>query len=792
MLSDKLRAFAQTLSFQLDPFQITACESIADGRGVLVAAPTGAGKTVVADFAVYCSIASVRDKVFYTTPIKALSNQKFQELQSKYGAENVGLLTGDTNINATARIVVMTTEVLRNMIYAGSELLSDLAFVIMDEVHYLADRFRGAVWEEIIIQLPRSVAVVSLSATVSNAEEFGAWLAEVRGATDIVVSEYRPVPLTQHVLVGDELIDLFTTSASGKVVINESLLRLGGVSGRGGGRGGRNSGSRRSGRGSSTRRIDRWQTINILNRQGLLPAIFFIFSRAGCESALHQVAHADLHLTSSSEKAQIRSIIEAACSDIPEEDLGVLDFWSWSAALEQGVAAHHAGMLPTFKEVVEELFIKRLVKVVFATETLALGVNMPARSVVLERLDKFNGTQRAPITAGEYTQFTGRAGRRGIDPEGHAIIQWRDDTNAEYVASLATKRTYPLYSSFKPTYNMAVNLIDRIGRDATRNILESSFAQFQADRQVVGLARQLAEQRESLEGYSDSFHCSRGDFAEYASIRNSISTLERESSSAAGRQASRSRSDGVKRELDELRRQMRRHPCHQCPDREKHARWAERWFALAKRSRTLEKQIRSRTGAISRTFDRVTDILERLGYLGQSADGRLAATADGERLKRIYGERDLLISECIREGIWSGVDVPTLCALVSVMVHEPRREEEDEAPAMPRGLFRSRYETLLGHWAQLDDLERDGGMPGSSRPSAGFAFAAHRWASGASLHRVLGDGELTAGDFVRRMKQVVDVLDQITHADDGELADQAKAATTALRRGVVLYSNAGQ
>lgn len=772
-----VEAFAKTLDFALDPFQATACTSVASGRGVLVAAPTGAGKTVVADCAVYCAMQAPRDKIFYTTPIKALSNQKFQELQARYGAASVGLLTGDTSINPSARIVVMTTEVLRNMLYASSALLEDLAYVVMDEVHYLADKFRGAVWEEIIIQLPRSVALVSLSATVSNAEEFGAWLGEVRGRTDVVVSEFRPVPLTQHVLVGDELVDLF--DEPGGTTVNSYLVRLGG-------------GPRRSRGGRSRRgpgRADRWQVVEVLNRAGLLPAIVFIFSRVGCESAVAQVARMDLRLTSSAERAQIRETIERACAEIPEEDLGVLGFWAWADALERGVAAHHAGMLPTFKEVVEELFSRRLVKVVFATETLALGVNMPARSVVLERLDKFNGSERAPITPGEYTQLTGRAGRRGIDEEGHAVIQWRDDTDIGSVTTLATKRTYPLYSSFRPTYNMTVNLVDRLGREAARDILESSFAQFQADRAVVGLARQLAGQRESLAAYEESIRCSKGDFRGYAEIRDRLTSLERASSSAAGRASSRAERDGRQSEIARLRTQLRQHPCHQCSHREQHARWAERWLALSRKARGLERQIRSRTGAIARTFDRVTDILRRLGYLSAAEDGRLVATADGDRLKRIYGERDLLISECVRQGIWSGVDPATLAALVSVVVYEPRREDEEAAP-IPKGAFADRFDAMATLWARLDDMERDGGMPGSSRPSAGFALATRRWASGASLHRVLGESELSAGDFVRRMKQVIDVLDQLVQVAEGELADRAASAILAIRRGVVLYSAA--
>jgi ATP-dependent RNA helicase HelY len=355
----------------------------------------------------------------------------------------------------------------------------------MDEVHYLADRFRGAVWEEVIIHLPVRVRMVSLSATVSNAEEFGDWLQAVRGATTVIVSEERPVPLDQHVLVRAKLIDLF--DASGKAAtnrVNPELLRLAkGSLPPGGNR--RKSHNRRSAAhsygGQHVERLNRPGVVDLLDRQNLLPAIFFVFSRIGCDQAVQQVLRAGVRLTTAEERDEIRAVVEDRCRTILDEDLAVLGYWEWLEGLQRGVAAHHAGLLPAFKEVVEELFQRKLVKVVFATETLALGINMPARTVVLEKLQKFNGEARVPITSGEYTQLTGRAGRRGIDVEGHSVIQWGDGLDPQGIASLASRRSYPLNSSFRPTYNMAVNLIEQFGRARTRESLESSFAQFQVN-----------------------------------------------------------------------------------------------------------------------------------------------------------------------------------------------------------------------------------------------------------------------------------------------------------------------
>ncbi|MBC7305134.1 MAG: DEAD/DEAH box helicase, partial [Nocardia sp.] len=377
-LPSELAKFAGEISFDLDPFQRNACAALEDGHSVLVCAPTGAGKTIVGEFAVHMALAS-GGKCFYTTPIKALSNQKFADLTARYGRDSVGLLTGDQSINPGAPVVVMTTEVLRNMLYASSDSLHGLSYVVMDEVHYLADRFRGAVWEEVILHLSPDVRLVSLSATVSNAEEFGAWMETVRGDTAVVVDETRPVPLWQHVMVGRRMFDLFDTKSSDrKVVVDEDLVRFirqresaDRMNGYGGPRG-------RGGRGGNFRPLPRPEVLARLDEENLLPAITFIFSRAGCDGALAQCLRARLDLSRPGEAEQIDEIIEKHTGDLPKGDLEVLGYWEWREALQRGLAAHHAGMLPAFRHTVEELFVKGLVRAVFATETLALGINMPA------------------------------------------------------------------------------------------------------------------------------------------------------------------------------------------------------------------------------------------------------------------------------------------------------------------------------------------------------------------------------------------------------------------------------
>jgi ATP-dependent RNA helicase HelY len=915
-----LGTFRDQYSFELDPFQVQACEALFEGRGVLVAAPTGSGKTVVGEFAVHLALATGR-KAFYTTPIKALSNQKYTDLVRRYGAEAVGLLTGDNTINGEAPVVVMTTEVLRNMLYADSSTLAGLGYVVMDEVHYLADRFRGAVWEEVIIHLPDDVLVVSLSATVSNAEEFGDWLDTVRGDTEVVVSEHRPVPLWQHVMVGQRLFDLFADESIGAAAgagpvatplgllteaqVNPELRRLAreeqridrmtrGRRGHGG-HGGRD----RGGHGKPNRHRgvpSRADVITALDQAGLLPAITFIFSRAGCDAAVAQCLAWGVRLTLPQERDEIRRVVEARCAEIPDEDLAVLGYWEWADALERGVAAHHAGLLPTFKEVVEELFSRGLVKAVFATETLALGVNMPARSVVLEKLVKWNGETHADVTPGEYTQLTGRAGRRGIDVEGHAVVLWQANLDPEAVAGLASTRTYPLRSSFRPTYNMAVNLVDQVGRARAREILETSFAQFQADRAVVGLARQARRQEEALAGYAQAMTCHLGDFTEYAALRRRIADREAELSRSgsrdrradalasleqlrrgdvvriaggrrpgwavvvdpdtpagpegprptvltADRQVHRlslvdlhgplepvtrvpvpksfnSRNPQSRRDLastlrnalgatadapppkrrrersaaadDEhlgrLRQQLRSHPCHGCAEREDHARWAERWWRLKRETDALTRRIEGRTNTIARVFDRVCDLLAERGYLiGDTV------TAQGRRLKRIYAESDLLVAECLREGVWQGLDGPGLAACVSAIVYESRRDD-GVTPRVPSGEVKAALEDTVRIWSALEDRERDHRLDVTREPDFGLSWAVYRWAAGHRLDTVLKDSDLAAGDFVRWCKQVIDLLGQVQQAagegsDAAGLRRAAEDAIDGVRRGVVAYSS---
>ena len=787
-------SFLELLDFALDPFQEQACHALAKGKGVLVAAPTGAGKTIVGEFAIHLAIEK-NQKVFYTTPIKALSNQKFAELVARYGPGRVGLLTGDTNTNSDAQIVVMTTEVLRNMIYANSDSLIELGFVVMDEVHYLADRFRGAVWEEVILHLPKDVKLVSLSATVSNAEEFGAWLEEVRGDTEIVVSEHRPVPLDQHVLFGDELMELFAAGSKNQRVNAElvqkhsSKLRIP--------IGKYTKGKKPKGeldrRFSRIPKISKPEVVEILEDNDLLPAIFFIFSRVGCDAAVRACHQYGVRLTTREEQAEIRYLVEEKTASIADEDLATLGYFEWLSGLERGVAAHHAGMLPAFKEVVEELFLRKLVRVVFATETLALGINMPARTVVLERLDKFNGESRVQITPGEYTQLTGRAGRRGIDTLGHSVIQWSGNLDPASVAGLASKRSYPLISPFKPTANMAVNLIEAFGRKRAREVLETSFAQFQADRSVVGLAKGIREKQISLDGYAKSMECHLGDFFGYSSIRRELSDIEKSLASGRTRQErgkdirqTKGRSE-QERKLAELKVRMKTHPCHLCSHREAHSRWAERWWQLHRETQAILDQIEGRTNLVASTFDKICELLIELGYLDDS-DQDLLVTESGKMLARIYGERDLLVAEALRLKIWDNLDAPSLAAMAAALVYEPRRDDENFEPRAVKGNFQESFTNTQLLWDDLENLAKKHKLPRSSKLEMDLSYPIHRWATGAKLDLVLESADLLPGDFIRWCKQIIDLLEQLAKASEGPISAKARDAVDLVKRGIVAYS----
>ena len=855
--------------FELDPFQRQAIAALDEGRSVLVAAPTGAGKTVVAEHAIERALAA-GGKAFYTTPLKALSNQKFGDLVRRHGADRVGLLTGDTAVNGDAPVVVMTTEVLRNMIYAGARALDDLRYVVLDEVHYLQNAYRGPVWEEVIVHTPGQVRLVCLSATVSNAEELADWITTVRGPTEVVIEERRPVELDNLYLVGDRSSDrvlLLPTLVDGRP--NPEGSRLDAES----------LGPPRRGRRPRRRRYTprRLEVLEALDDSQMLPAIYFIFSRAACDDAVRACLDAGVRLNDPAERDRARAIAEERLVGLSAGDLDVLGYDRFVAGLEAGVASHHAGMVPPFKEVVEHAFAAGLVKMVFATETLSLGINMPARAVVIEKLTKFTGERHEFLTPGDYTQLTGRAGRRGIDDLGHAVVLWSPFVTFDQVAGLASNRTYALTSSFRPTYNMAANLVRRYPPDQAHHLLNLSFAQYQADRDVVRLETSLDRLDRRMARARAEAACDRGDLAGYQALRERLEELRQVHPEARGATVEamgvlqpgdvvalpgtksggrvavisvsqrrggdvrlraltpsrrlvtlgaddfpeppeplgrielpqpylphnsgfqRAVAEGLRRaELThrqpeggasearaQLAAELEAHPVADCPDLAAHLRAAAQLGRLQRQRRQTERGIRGRTESLARQFDRVLQLLERRGYLQG-----WALTPAGERLSRIYHEADLLVAECVADGLFDGLDAPAVAGLASVFTYEARGAGRGPAPWFPSGDLRGRFADIEAIQTRLHGEEAAIGLPPTKVVDAGFVGLAHAWASGGELDELLADEDLTGGDFVRQVKQLIDLLRQLGDVvPRPETGAVARSAADRLYRGVVSASS---
>ena len=836
-MNDTRTSIITNYPFELDRFQNEALDAIDAGRHVVVAAPTGSGKTVVAEYGIE-TMRRRGQRAFYTAPLKALSNQKYRDLLARYGAGEVGLLTGDNAINGDAPTVVMTTEVLRNMIYARSPALDDLGLVVLDEVHFLQDAYRGPVWEEVIIHLPAPIRLVCLSATVSNADELATWIETVRGPTTVVVETRRPVRLDDHYLVGDRTNDqlyFLPTFVGGfpnpdAAKIDAQAVRRGRY-------------GQRPTRGSGQRVLytpGRLDTIELLAARALLPAIYFIFSRNQCEEAARQVTAAGIRLTDSAQRDAIREILDERLAGLDATDLAVLGVDDLAGQLDAGVAPHHAGMVPAFKEVVEQCFTAGLLGAVFATETLAVGVNMPARTVVIEKLTKFTGDHHELLTPGEYTQLTGRAGRRGIDEVGQAVVLWSPFLAFDRVAALASSRSFNLRSAFRPTYNMAANLVRTYTSEQAHHLLNLSFAQYQADRDVVRLEARAERLRASIVAGRADAESSYGDIWEYRAERAAERTEDgrsaRESALSRLRPgdvvrvsrgryrgpavmvASASRKAGMRltvisedaesllvtaddvigpvEAIGKVRlpgtfqpkdRQYRRdvakrlaktslrqgagtgrraptrqgiHPVELDPDLRQRMRAAAQVERLERELAEIDTRVDRHNRSLSREFDRVVGVLEHRGYLDEPADG-WALTAKGTMLASVFHECDLLITECLGVGLLDDVDAPVLAGLLSVFVHEHRSPEPPAPPWFPDATARQRWLRIVAVSEDLSAEERAAGLGAHRPPDPGFFAAAHGWTAGHALSAVVGDEELTGGDFVRTMKQLIDLARQV-------------------------------
>ncbi len=836
------REYLDLLPFEPDAFQIEAAEALEEGLNIVVTAPTGAGKTLVAETAIHLALTKGL-RAFYTTPIKALSNQKYHDLCAYYGRESVGLLTGDHAVRGQAPVVVMTAEVLRNMLYANPEELDGVGVAILDEVHYLANRSRGAVWEEIVIHAPAPLQMVCLSATVSNASEFVGWVKKCRGETRLIRTMERPVPLRDRYALRDRwgpqhfrLLPTFV-QVDGRKRPNPRIMSL-------------LSSGRNRRRFASPRRP---QVVEALFAEGILPAIYFIFSRAGCEAAAAAVSRAGIRLTPPENRQAIRSVAETHTAHLSDQDLEALDYPGWLDRLEAGVAAHHAGMVPAFKEATEELFAEGLLGVVFATETLALGINMPARTVVLESMTKFNGETHEALEPGDYTQLTGRAGRRGIDTEGFGIVLYSRYVPFQDVVKAAGTGAHPLMSSFRITYNMVANLVANYPEERAFELLGSSFADYQQSSRRESETRLAEKLSQKLSEQERDSQCERGSVFEYLEAlrkgRKSTTTspavlrsgdvFEIPSGPRSGRYvvlrriARRSKAPRVlavsesgnalsmgAREmvkgttrLGHLAVPRRRHSDKRALQREMAARLRRMPEKRAPRSGSLngprpgdhpvagcpdaDFHLRRARQAL-RTRRRLEHLQKKDRWSGMGLHTQFKAvralmeewgylkgwevTEAGERLRMVYNERDLLVAESVSRGLFTGLGPEEAAALGSVFVYDPRRSSA-ESVRWPTARLERRWDRLVELAEQLNRSELSRRMSPTGFPEPGCGGDMYRWACGAPL-AYLVEGGLTPGDFVRTARQLVDLLRQLRDAHPG-IADLARHALRRIDRGVV-------
>ncbi len=787
-------AFEASLPWPLDPFQAEAIEKLDGSQGVLVSAPTSSGKTVVAEYAIFRALQE-GSKVIYTTPLKALSNQKFRDFRVQYGEGRVGLVTGENNINEDAAVVVMTTEILRNVIYEDPQRLDLVRHVILDEVHYIDDFPRGSVWEEIIVQAPAHIKFVGLSATIGNYREIADWMSENRGPVATIYHEERPTELKLwlamqnhfHPLFGKEGgIDQKTWSRA--VQDEEAGFRVHGF---------RHLPSN-----------DMLEVIGELRRMQMLPAIYFIFSRRGCREALQRCSYHDFDLTSADEKARIDHIAQRRLDALGDSDEAALyRKMVDSGQMLRGLAVHHAGLLPYHKELVEELFQLGLIKVVFATETLSLGINMPAKAVVVSSFTKFDGVNFSNLTTGELTQLMGRAGRRGIDPIGHGVILKESDVQIGTIYEVAMGEGLVVESKFLPSYNMVLNLLRIYTPEQADELMARSFGQYQKRLASENAGERMANLRSRLEDLRatwDTTDASLKDVADYyrieerrRAIRIEIRRLRRETVPVRRRGRGRGGFKGVphgqtgrqlhRLELEgkELLERQRKLKVVRSP------RFGELVHAygeirdLDREVARTEREVGEAIDEYARKFRRLSRILTETGFLAGDRP-----TEKGMLASRVYGENTLVLTEAVWLGYLEGLAPEELCGLVVMLAAEDRAR--DRGPRAPR-----RYPTpaiaqtarlLRSLYFRFSDLEQELDEPNLRPPSHDYIDFAYRWASGEPMDALPLPPNVDIGDAIKAMKGLYSLLRQLEWAlrqSGNPLGDTVRRAVEAMERDVI-------
>jgi ATP-dependent RNA helicase HelY len=790
-----LDEFEAGLPFKLDSFQREAIDKLERGvGGVLVSAPTSSGKTMVAEYAIFRALQDGA-KALYTTPLKALSNQKYHDFVREYGEAKVGLVTGENTINDDAPIVVMTTEILRNLIYEDPKRLDLVRYVVLDEVHYIDDFPRGSVWEEIVIQAPKTIKLVGLSATIGNYQEIADWMAENRGGMETVFHNVRPVELKMWLAINNRLLPLFKgdggidqrtwTKAAQE---EEASYRVGGH--------------------RSLPSNDLLHVVPELRSLDMLPAIYFIFSRRGCREALQRCAYHELDLTTAAEKEAIDRVAAERLQGLKDHDEEALFRRMIDARLlRRGLAEHHAGLLPYHKEMVEELFQRGLIKVVFATETLSLGINMPARGVVVSSFTKFDGVNFSNLTTGELTQLMGRAGRRGIDVIGHGVILKEADVEVGTIYEVAMGPTLVVQSKFLPSYNMALNLLRVYTPEEAEALMQRSFGQFQKRLAAEQTKERLANVRIQLADIRrmwDDPETSIEDVAQYfkledrrRAIRIELKRLRREGAAERrgrrGRQRTRAITPAgrmIQRLEVEAKGLLERQHKLKLVRSPHFGELLQRYAEI----RTLQKELdagqREVTGQMdeyARKLRRLCKILTETGFLAHDRP-----TDKGLFAARVYGENTILVTEAVWLGWFEGLTPEELCAVLVMLAAEDRERGRNREARGPR-----RYPTpaiaqtarlIRSLYFRFADMENDLDEPNLRTPSHDYIDFAYRWATGEALDQIPLPANIDIGDAIKAMKGLYSLLRQLEWAlrvSKSPLGETMSRAVAQMERDVI-------
>lgn len=756
--------------FELDDFQKDACKCIENKESVVVCAPTGAGKTVIAEFAIQLALKN-DERIFYTTPLKALSNQKFYDFSQKYGADKVGLLTGDSSYNRNAQIVVMTTEVFRNMLYCtnfGSvtDNMQKVRYVVLDEVHYMNDEQRGTVWEESIIYCPTDVQIIALSATVANADKLTEWINTVHSKTTLINTDFRPVPLRYYYFDSsqpDRILPLLSPGGGLNKKIRPEKRDF-----------------RRGPRGKASQKSHVREVVRNLHNNDMLPAIYFTFSRKKCDEQMEKCGSLDL--VTPQEQEEIKKFIDEYIS----ENIYLYNNKHIEYLL-QGVASHHAGLLPSWKILVEKLFQKGLIKVVFATETLAAGINMPARSTVISSISKRTDSGHRTLTPSEFLQMSGRAGRRGMDEVGYVTIVGTPYQSPQEVADLVLSDANPLESRFSPSYSMVLNLLQRFSLDEAKELILKSFGYFSSSTRLSGLQFLLDENKRKIDEASE-FKCpynySIDDLMTFNKVRDNYIQNKRTLKTMYKQEKGKKRplpSEGVEFEkfVKELLNKMHSYKCGHCNRYKKHMKVVDLIERFNKRGAQIRKEIEMQKDLFWNKFLAHRQVLIEYGYLKDDYP-----TESGKTASQIRSENELFISEIMFSGILEGLTPAELASVICAVTTEDVRA--DMYLHLPLSLpVKKVLNKVKDIKRKLERIQSDNNVEDALYINSYYCPLIELWVIGEDWEEIMNQaGDTGEGDVVRTFKRVVDVLRQFTTIDNvpEELVFTAREAINKILR----------